>query len=145
MLLTKTLVAALFVVVLLGITCQGQSGGYVVRWKTRVINGNTIMVEGTKITLSGVELAKGYEAEAAAALKNRIGNKEVGCMVDGYWSGNNWAYCGDPKKKRSRDIRKTLNAWLVRSGKAMSDDDWGLFGSEESQAKRKGKGLWKKN
>lgn len=133
------------VVVVFVHTCRGQSGGYVVRGTTRVLNGNTVVVEGTEVTLSGVELVKGYEAEAEAALKTRIGNKSVGCMVDGYWSGKNWGYCGDPKKKRSRDIRKTLNAWLVRTGNALSDDEWGLFGSEESQAKKRGKGLWKKN
>lgn len=142
MYLTRTLVAFFVVVVLVAI-CRGQSGGYVVRGDTRVINGNTIMVKGVEVTLSGVELAKGYEAQAAAALKKRIGNKDVGCMVDGYWSGKYWGYCGDPNKKISRDIRKTLNAWLVRSGKALSDNEWGLFGSEESQAKTKGKGLWK--
>lgn len=131
------------VVVLLGM-CHGQSGGYVVRGNANVINGNTIMVDGTVVTLSGVELVEGYAAQAATALKTRIGNKSVGCMVDGSWSGKNWGYCGDPKKKRSRDIRKTLNAWLVKTGNALSDDAWGLFGGEESQAKKKGKGLWKK-
>jgi len=138
------LVVALLVVVLFG-TCQAQNGGYVVRGNTRVINGNTILVEGTEVTLSGVELVKGYEEQAKAALIARIGSKDVGCMVDGNWSGKNWGYCGDPKKKRSRDIRKTLNAWLVKTGNALSDSDWGLFEAEERSAKSKSKGLWRNN
>lgn len=121
----------------------GQAGGYVVRGKARVIEGDTIMVDGTEVTLSGVALAQGYESMAKTALAKRIGSRSVGCMVDGAWSGKNWGYCGDPTKKQSRDIRKTLNAWLVRTGNALSDDAWGLFDREEAQAKRKKKGLWK--
>lgn len=120
-------------------------GGYVVRGNARVINGNTIVIDGTEITLSGVELVDTFSSQATRALKRRISKskKTVGCMVDGNWSGKNWAYCGDPNKKSSRDIKKTLNAWMVKSGNAKSNKSWGLFDAEERNAKRKGKGLWK--
>ena len=89
-----------------------------------------------------MQLLGGYQTQAVAALQKRIGRRSVGCMVDGNWSGKNWGYCGDPRKKPSRDIRKTLNAWMVKTGNALSDGDWNLFGIEEEMAKKKGKGLW---
>jgi endonuclease YncB( thermonuclease family) len=123
---------------------HGQSGGYVVRGQAKVLAGDKVVVQGVTVTLSGVELAKGYATKAKRALQKRIGNSDVGCMVDGSWSGRNWGYCGDPKKPRSRDVKQTLNAWLVRTGNALSDDGWGLFSSEEAAARGKGKGVWKK-
>jgi endonuclease YncB( thermonuclease family) len=133
---------AFFLLFLASLVSAQSGGGYVVRGVPRVINGNTIVVGGTEVTLSGVKLADGYQTQATSALKKRVGSRSVGCMVDGNWSGKNWGYCGDPRKKSSRDIRKTLNAWMVKTGNALSDGDWNLFGSEEAMAKKKGKGLW---
>ena len=155
-------IAWALLVVLSALCCSvpsaAQSGGYVVRGDAKVLNGNTIRVSGVDVTLSGVEPVKGFEASAARSLKRRIGNREVGCMVDGNWSGKNWGYCtsrnrvvyfliaslerldccdrpppgrgdliqpdrslvacpnldqivgGDPRKPRTRDVKKTLNA-----------------------------------
>ena len=145
--MARSVVFALVVLVVLVVSgASAQGGGYVVRGKARVIDGNSIVVDGTKVRLSGVdapETKDRYGAKAKAALKKKVGTKSIGCMIDGTWSGNNWGYCGDPDKESSRDIRKTLNAWMVRSGNALADRDWNLFLKEERQAKSKGKGLWK--
>ena len=139
--------AFVVLVVLLVSSASAQGGGYVVRGKARVIDGNHVIVDGTKVRLSGVNTPKAkdkYGAKAKAALKKKVGTKSIGCMIDGNWSGSNWGYCGDPDKESSRDIRKTLNAWMVRSGNARNDLEWNIFSREEQQAKRKGKGIWKK-
>lgn len=88
-------VLALLLVVLMGRVhdASAQGGGYVVRGPVKVINGNTVRVSGVDVTLSGVATVKKYDASAARSLKKRIGNKQVGCMVDGSWSGKNWGYC----------------------------------------------------
>jgi hypothetical protein len=86
---------AILLVVLFGRVhdASAQNGGYVVRGAAKVINGNTIRVSGVDVTLSGVATVKEYNGAAKRSLKKRIGNKQVGCMVDGNWSGKNWGYC----------------------------------------------------
>jgi len=86
-------VLAFAVLVVFALRTAAQPGGYVVRGDATVLNGNTIRVAGVDVTLSGVAMVKGYSASAARSLKRRIGSREVGCMVDGSWSGKNWGYC----------------------------------------------------
>lgn len=43
-------------------------------------------------------------------------------------------------------LRRLLDSprqWVISKGWAMSDEAWNLFGSEESKAKQKKKGMWK--
>ena len=83
---------ALLVVFFMARDVSAQNG-YVVRGAAKVINGNTVRVSGVDVTLSGVKTMEKYDRAAARSLKKRIGNKQVGCMVDGNWSGKNWGYC----------------------------------------------------
>ncbi len=93
---------AILLVVFLGRDASAQNGGYVVRGAAKVINGNTIRVSGVDVTLSGVETVEKYDGAAARSLKKRIGNKQVGCMVDGNWSGKNWGYCTSTHPRRTQ-------------------------------------------
>lgn len=83
---------ALLVVFFMARDVSAQNG-YVVRGAAKVINGNTVRVSGVDVTLSGVKTVENYDRAAARSMKKRIGNKQVGCMVDGNWSGKNWGYC----------------------------------------------------
>jgi len=136
--------SSLCVVLTFVVAFASGQGGYVVRGPAKVINGHTIRVGGVDVTLSGVDPVDGYDSSAARSLKRRIGKSDVGCMVDGNWSGRNWGYCGDPKKGRTRDVMKTLNAYVVAKGWAKSDRSWNLFNSLESKAQKQKKGMWRK-
>ena len=153
---------------IVGLVC-GQPGGYVVRGRANVINGHTIRIDDVDVTLSGVDPVDGYDSSAAKSLKRRIGKSDVGCMVDGNWCvlltcerrtvrpslalpppltrSQAWqelGYCGDSKKGRTRDVMKTLNAYVVAMGWAKSDRSWNLFNSLESKAQKQKKGMWRK-
>lgn len=62
---------------------------------------------------------------SAQILSNNIPHSATHCRCRSHWYPRFW------------------RQWVVAKGWAANDKDWNLFGSEESQAKNKGLGMWR--
>lgn len=117
-----------------------------IRGYARVVDGDSIVVDGTPVRLKGVDAPelrqtcrRGAEdwrcgESAKAYLRDLLAGQQVACSrVGADRSGRILAYC---RTGGARD----LGAQLVREGWAVTYDT--TYAAEEGEAKRAGRGLW---
>jgi endonuclease YncB( thermonuclease family) len=127
----------------------------------RVIDGDTIVVNGTRIRLFGIDApeskqscttaGKDYECGTAStnALVEKIGSAPVRCAVkrkDMY--GRSVAICrlDPPKGAKIGEEGLDLNAWLVQEGWAVAYKRYSkAYVPLEAQAQEERKGIWSGN
>lgn len=110
----------------------------------RVIDGDSLVVDGTEVRLKGIDAPEGRQScqrdgrdwpcgeDARRALQQLIAGQKVECRapeVDQH--GRNLAFCTAGSRE--------LNREMVRVGFALS---YPSFGSEEAEAKAARRGLW---
>ena len=117
--------------------------------RARVIDGDTIEIQGARIRLAGIDAPERGQwcsaaqqkyrcgQEASAALGQRIGGQIVRCVVRGidlYRRDVATCFSGG----------ENLNAWLVRSGHAVADRRYSReYVEDEAEARRERRGLWR--
>jgi endonuclease YncB( thermonuclease family) len=124
----------------------------------RIVDGDTLVVDGTRIRLFGIDApeskqscstaGKDYECGTASknALQGKIGTSPVRCAVkrkDMY--GRSVAICklDPPKGVRAGEDGLDLNAWLVKEGWAVAYKRYSkAYVPLETQAQEERKGIW---
>lgn len=126
------------------------SAGRDLAGRPRVLDGDTLVLEGTKVRLHDIDAPERDQwcfthtsarypcgEHAARALSQAIGSGDVRCQsrgTDRY--GRILGVC-------FTDASLNLNSWLVRAGYAVSyNRHTGSYLSEEAEAQAAGRGLW---
>ena len=115
----------------------------------RVIDGDTIEIEGARIRLFGIDAPETRQVcdlygepyrcgqEATKALAERVGARPLTCRqrtTDRYGRAVAVCYLDD----------EDIGAWLVRAGWALSFRKYSeAYSGEEAAARRQGLGLWR--
>lgn len=129
---------------------RGDTAADTLSGPARVIDGDTIDVAGERVRLSGIDAlernqrcrdgaGRSYRcgAEAAAALKRRIGGEAVRCEAtihDRYGRAIAICFAADDTD---------LNGWLVRQGHALAYRRYSrAYVGDEEVARRNRRGMW---
>ena len=126
-----------------------ERSGTTVSGPARVVDGDTLVVRGTRVRLHGVDAPESKQTciaggqrwrcgrEATRALVRRIGGRPVACEErdrDGY--GRAVAVC--------RVGGKDVNAWMAAEGWAFAYRKYSQrYVAEEAAAKAAGRGIWR--
>ena len=109
--------------------------------RIRVVDGDTVVVNGTKVQLRGIDCPESDQpggAEAAAAIERAMRERGVGEIEDrgrGHW-GRTLGILLDREGR-------SLNRWLVEEGHAWAYYDDGAYEEAERRAREARRGLWR--
>lgn len=115
----------------------------------KVVDGDTIDVDGERIRLHGIDAPEKKQECGVAATAWPCGKMSSNVLMDAV-AGHEVTCTGDKRDRYGRLIGicyvdgQSLNALMVREGWALAYRRYGLdYVSEEQQARAEGRGLWR--